>query len=86
MRNPGVGWNNTNKNPKGVGLIRAWIVLSFPHVTFVDFNSVASTNLAKLVLKGHLFVVFLLVRYVSFDLFDVGLTNGKDFISTLPLD
>jgi len=57
-----------------------------PHVSFVDFYFVSSANLAELVLKRHLRVVFLLVRDISFDLSDVGFAHGKNSVSTLPLE
>jgi len=60
--------------------------LSIPYVTLVVFDSAAFEHQAELVLKRSLPVVFLLIGYVRFHLFDVGRADGKHAIVVLPVE
>ncbi len=63
-------------SPNGAALL--------PRVSFIQLNSMALTQLTKLILKRHPTVVFLLVLDVLLDLRNIRLAYRKRSVSALP--
>ena len=59
-------------------------VESIPHITFVERNSVAFEQLAKLVLKRRFAVMFFLALDVIAHGFELRKTHGKGAVAALP--
>jgi len=55
-------------------------------MSFVNLNSVSSTQFAELVLKRNVPMVFLLIGDVTLDLFNIGRANRKDTVPGLPVE